>query len=168
MSKDNSQKFIGRNRPPRVQIEYDVELYGAEKVVQLPFVMSVLSDLSGDSNEGKQKFEERKILEVDIDNFDDRMAAIKPSLQYRVPNTLTGEGEISVDIELESMEDFEPGNVVKKIEPLNKLLNARKELSNLLSYMDGKTDAEDLILKVMNDHELLKSLTQAEKKSEDK
>ena len=167
MAKNNSsQKFIGRNRPPRVQIEYDVEMYGSEKKVELPFVMGVLSDLSGDSKVKKDKLADRKILEVDVDNFDERMKAIKPAVNLRVPNTLTGEGEISVNVDFESMEEFEPGKVVKKIDPLNKLMKARNELSNLLSYMDGKADAEDLITEILQNPELLKSLSSAAKPEE--
>jgi type VI secretion system protein ImpB len=161
--KPSSQKFIGRNRPPRVQIEYDVELYGAEKVVDLPFVMGVMSDLSGDSKIEKDKLKDRKFLEVDIDNFDDRMKAVKPAVDLKVPNVLTGEGELAVSVDFESMEDFEPGKVVKQVDPLNKLLTARNELSNLLSYMDGKTDAEDLIARILQDPELLKSLSTSAK-----
>jgi type VI secretion system protein ImpB len=163
MPKESSQKFIGRNRTPRVQIEYDVELYGATKKIELPFVMAVLSDLSGDSKVDKGKLNERKFLEVDVDNFNDRMKKIKPGVKFRVKNTLTGEGELGVDIDFESMEEFEPGKVVKKVDPLNKLMTARNELSNLMSYMDGKDDAEDLITKVLQDSELLKSLSEAAK-----
>ncbi len=162
----SSQKFIGRNRAPRVQIEYDVEMYGSEKKVDLPFVMGVMSDLSGDSKVKKEKLTDRKILEVDVDNFDDYMKSIKPAVTMRVPNTLTGEGELSIDVDFESMEEFEPGKVVKKIDPLNKLMKARNELSNLLSYMDGKTDAEDLVNKILQDPELLKSLSSAAKPEE--
>ena len=90
MAKASSQKFIARNRAPRVQIEYDVEVYGAEKKVQLPFVMGVMADLSGKSEVEKPQVSERKALEVDVDNFDERMKAIKPRVAFTVPNTLTG------------------------------------------------------------------------------
>jgi type VI secretion system protein ImpB len=166
MTKSSSQKFIGRNRPPRVQIEYDVELYGSKKKVELPFVMGVMSDLSGESKVEKGKVANRKFLKVDIDNFDDRLKAINPGVNFRVPNTLTGEGELSVDLDFESMEDFGPGKVAQKVDALNKLMKARKELSNLMSYMDGKTDAEDLIAKVLQDPGLLASLSAAPKPTE--
>lgn len=131
----SSQKFIARNRAPRVQIEYDVELYGAEKKVQLPFVMGVMSDLAGKSEVPQPGVGDRKFLEIDVDNFDDRMKAMKPRAQFSVPNTLTGEGNLSVDLTFESMDDFSPAAIAKKIEPLKQLLDARSELSNLLSYM---------------------------------
>src|SRR6202165_5675550 len=94
----SSQKFIARNRAPRVQIEYDVELYGAQKKIQLPFVMGVLADLSGKPSEALPPVADRKFLEIDVDNFDSRMKAIRPRAAFQVPNTLTGEGNISVDI----------------------------------------------------------------------
>ena len=155
----SSQKFIARNRAPRVQIEYDVELYGAEKKVQLPFVMGVLSDLSGKPTEPLPPVADRKFLDVDVDNFDARMKAMKPRVAFSVPNTLTGEGNLMVDITFESMDDFSPAAVARKVEGLNKLLEARQQLSNLITYMDGKTGAEDLIAKVLADPALLSSLT---------
>jgi type VI secretion system protein ImpB len=159
----SSQKFIARNRAPRVQIEYDVELYGAEKKVQLPFVMGVMSDLSGKSEEPLPAVADRKFLEIDVDNFDDRMKSMKPRAAFAVPNTLTGKGNLAVDITFESMDDFSPAAIAKKVEPLRKLLEARTQLSNLMTYMDGKTGAEELIGQVMKDPALLKSLAAAPK-----
>ncbi|WP_299204527.1 type VI secretion system contractile sheath small subunit [uncultured Tateyamaria sp.] len=155
----SSQKFIARNRAPRVQIEYDVELYGAEKTIQLPFVMGVMADLSGKSEEPLPAVADRKFLEIDVDNFDDRMKSIKPRAAFSVPNTLTGEGNIAVDLTFERMDDFSPAAIANKVEPLKKLLEARTHLSNLGTYMDGKTGAEDLMAKVINDPALLKALT---------
>ncbi|MCR8723324.1 type VI secretion system contractile sheath small subunit [Frigidibacter sp. ROC022] len=162
----SSQKFIARNRAPRVQIEYDVELYGAEKKVQLPFVMGVMSDLSGKSEEPLPGVADRKFLEIDVDNFDDRMKSMKPRAAFSVPNTLTGEGNLAVDITFESMDDFSPAAIAAKVEPLKKLLDARTQLSNLMTYMDGKTGAENLIAQVIQDPALLKTL--AEKPADDK
>ena len=159
----SSQKFIARNRAPRVQIEYDVELYGAEKKVQLPFVMGVMSDLSGKSEEPLPAVADRKFLEIDVDNFDDRMRSMKPRAAFSVPNTLTGQGNLAVDITFESMDDFSPAAIAKKVEPLRKLLEARTQLSNLMTYMDGKTGAEELISKVIQDPALLKSLASSAK-----
>jgi type VI secretion system protein ImpB len=156
-----SQKFIARNRAPRVQIEYDVETYGAEKKVQLPFVMGVMADLSGKSEVPVAAVADRKFLEVDVDNFDSRMKAMKPRVQFRVPNKLTGEGELSVDMSFESMDDFTPAAVAAKVDGLKQLLEARQQLSNLVTYMDGKTGAEELIAKVVKDEALLKSLAAA-------
>ena len=163
MARASSQKFIARNRAPRVQIEYDVEVYGAEKQVELPFVMGVMADLSGKPAEALPAVDERKFLEIDVDNFDDRMKAAKPRVAFQVPNTLTGEGNINVDLSFESMDDFSPAAVARKVESLNKLLTARTELSNLLTYMDGKSGAEELVGKLLNDPTLLKSLAAAPK-----
>lgn len=164
---ESSQKFIARNRAPRVQIEYDVELYGAQKKIQLPFVMGVLSDLSGKPSEALPPVADRKFLEIDVDNFDSRMKAIKPRAAFQVPNTLTGEGNISVDITFESMDDFSPAAVARKVDALNKLLEARQQLSNLVTYMDGKTGAEELIAKVLQDPALLKSLAATKKPADE-
>jgi type VI secretion system protein ImpB len=155
----SSQKFIARNRAPRVQIEYDVELYGAEKKVQLPFVMGVMSDLSGKPAEALPPVADRKFLEIDTDNFDSRLKSMKPRVAFSVPNTLTGDGNLSVDITFESMDDFSPAAVARKVDGLNKLLEARQQLSNLITYMDGKTGAEELIAKVLADPALLSTLT---------
>jgi type VI secretion system protein ImpB len=162
----SSQKFIARNRAPRVQIEYDVELYGAEKKVQLPFVMGVMSDLSGKPAEALPSVADRKFLEFDVDNFDSRMKAMKPRVAFSVPNTLTGDGNLSVDITFESMDDFSPAAVARKVEGLNKLLEARQQLSNLITYMDGKTGAEELIAKVLADPALLATLSSEAKPQE--
>jgi type VI secretion system protein ImpB len=159
----SSQKFIARNRAPRVQIEYDVELYGAEKKVQLPFVMGVLSDLSGKPAEPLAPVADRKFLEVDVDNFDSRMKAIKPRAAFQVPNALTGD----VDISFESMDDFSPAAVARKVDSLNKLLQARQQLSNLVTYMDGKTGAEELIAKVLQDPALMQALAAAKKPADE-
>jgi len=157
----SSQKFIARNRAPRVQIEYDVELYGAEKKVQLPFVMGVMSDLSGKPAEPLASVAERKFLDIDVDNFDARMKSMKPRVAFQVPNRLTGEGNIAVDITFESMDDFSPAAVAAKVEGLKQLLESRQQLANLVTYMDGKTGAEELIAKVVKDEALLKSLSAA-------
>jgi len=158
VAKASSQKFIARNRAPRVQIEYDVELYGAEKKVQLPFVMGVLADLSGKPAQPLPTVDERKFLDIDVDNFDSRMKALKPRAAFQVPNTLTGEGNISVELTFENMDDFSPAAVARKVDALNKLLEARQQLSNLITYMDGKAGAEDLVSKLLKDPALLQSL----------
>ena len=159
----SSQKFIARNRAPRVQIEYDVEVYGSEKKVQLPFIMGVLADLSGKPADPLAPVVDRKFLEIDVDNFENRLKAMKPRAAFRVPNTLTGEGELSVDITFESMDDFSPAAVARKVDALNKLLQARQQLSSLLTYMDGKAGAEELIANVLKDPTLLQALASAPK-----
>jgi type VI secretion system protein ImpB len=159
----SSQKFIARNRAPRVQIEYDVEVYGAEKKIQLPFVMGVLADLSGNPADPLAPVADRKLLEIDVDNFDDRLKSMKPRVAFNVPNKLTGEGNLSVDITFQSMDDFSPAAIAKKVAGLDKLLEARTQLANLVTYMDGKGGAEELISKVINDPALLQSLVAAPK-----
>ena len=166
--KESAQKFIQRNRAPRVQIEYDVEVYGSEKKINLPFVMGVMADLSGKPAEPLPAVADRKYLEIDVDNFDERMKAAKPRVAFRVPNTLTGEGELNVDLSFESMDDFSPAAVARKVDALNKLLTARTQLANLLSYMDGKRGAEELVAKLLNDPALLQALSSAPKAQAEK
>ncbi|HPU50928.1 MAG TPA: type VI secretion system contractile sheath small subunit [Burkholderiaceae bacterium] len=162
----SSQKFIARNRAPRVQIEYDVELFGAQKKVQLPFVMGVMADLSGKPAEALPPVADRKFLEIDVDNFDARMKSMKPRVQFTVPNTLTGDGNLAVEMTFDSMDDFSPAAIASKVEPLRKLLEARQQLSNLVTFMDGKTGAEELVERIMKDPELLKSLAAQAKPAE--
>jgi len=163
VAKSSSQKFIARNRAPRVQIEYDVELYGAEKKVQLPFVMGVLADLSGKPAEPLAPVADRKFLEIDVDNFDSRMKAMKPRAAFQVPNTLTGEGSLNVELTFESMDDFSPAAVAKRVGALNALLEARQQLANLITYMDGKSGAEELVGRLLQDPALLQALSSAPK-----
>jgi len=163
VAKSSGQKFIARNRAPRVQIEYDVELYGAEKKIQLPFVMGVLADLSGKSVEQPPPVADRKFLEINVDNFDSRMKAMKPRVAFQVPNTLTGEGNLAVELTFESMDDFSPAAIAQKVDALKKLLEARQQLSNLVTYMDGKSGAEDLVGKLLQDPTLLKTLASTKK-----
>jgi type VI secretion system protein ImpB len=167
VGKESSQKFIARNRAPRVQIEYDVEVYGAEKKVQLPFVMGVLSDLSGQPAEPLAPVADRKFLDIDVDNFDERLKAMKPRVAVQVPNTLTGEGNMAVDLTFESMDDFTPAAIARKVEPLRQLLEARGQLANLMTYMDGKTGAEELIGKLLAEPALMQALTSAPKPTEE-
>jgi type VI secretion system protein ImpB len=164
---ESSQKFIQRNRAPRVQIEYDVELYGSQKKVQLPFVMGVLADLSGNPSEALPPVSDRKMLEIDVDNFDERLKAMKPRVAFQVPNTLTGEGNLNVDLTFSSMDDFSPAAIAQKVDGLKELLNARTQLSNLITYMDGKSGAEELIGKILKDSTLLQALASAPKPAAD-
>ena len=168
MAKTSAQKFIARNRAPRVQIEYDVELYGSNKKMQIPFVMGVMADLSGKPADPLAPVADRKFLEIDVDNFDERLKSMKPRVAFAVPNTLTGEGNLSVDITFESMADFSPEAVAKKVGALNNLLEARTQLKDLLTYMDGKVGAEELLAKVLKNPELLKSLAAAPKPDDSK
>jgi type VI secretion system protein ImpB len=163
----SSQKFIARNRAPRVQIEYDVEVYGAEKKVQLPFVMGVMSDLSGKPADPLPPVADRKFLEIDVDNFDARMKSMKPRVAFQVPNTLTGEGNLSVDITFENMDDFSPAAIARKVDSLSKLLTAREQLQNLVTYMDGKGGAEELVAKLLADPALLNTLASSAKPADE-
>jgi type VI secretion system protein ImpB len=158
VAKASSQKFIARNRAPRVQIEYDVELYGSQKKVELPFVAGVMADLSGMPREPLPPVADRKMLEIDIDNFDARLRSMQPRVAFAVENTLTGEGHLAVDLTFEKMEDFSPAAVARKVPALQRLLEARMQLSNLLTYMDGKTGAEDLVSRLLRDPALLQTL----------
>ena len=166
MARASSQKFIARNRAPRVQIEYDVELYGAEKKIQLPFIMGVMANLSGKPAEPLPDVAERKFLDIDIDNFDQRLKAMKPRAAFQVPNTLTGDGNLMIDLTFDSMDDFSPAAVARKVDSLSKLLEARQQLANLLTYMDGKTGAEQLLRQMLQDPTLLKTLATAPKPAE--
>jgi type VI secretion system protein ImpB len=163
MARANSQKFIARNRAPRVQIEYDVETYGSERKVELPFVMGVMADLSGKPAEALAPVADRKYLEIDVDNFDARLKSMKPRVAFNVENTLTGDGNLAVELTFESMDDFSPAAVARKVDALNKLLEARTQLSNLLTYMDGKTGAEELLNKVLTQPALMQALASAPK-----
>lgn len=142
----DAQKFIGGSRAPRVQIEYDVELYGSSKKVELPFITGVMADLSGDNVEPLGPVEERRFSDIDIENFDQRMEQIGPELGFQVKNVLTHDKTmIDVNLRFDSMESFEPGEVVKRIPELAILLEARQQLKELLTYMDGKAAAEEVV-----------------------
>jgi len=164
---DNSgQKWIGRNRAPRVQIEYETETNGAVRKVDLPFVMGVMSDLSGKSKKEAGPVRDRDYMEIDVDNFDDRLAAIEPRAVFQVDNVLSEDGgKIPVDLTFKSMEDFDPVEVAKNVDGVKDLLAARKELKNLMSYMDGKSSAEEWLSDVLKDEKLLKSLLESAKPS---
>jgi len=161
VSQSSSQKFIARNRAPRVQIEYDVEIYGSDKKVELPFVMGVMADLSGQPAEALPPVVERKFLTIDVDNFDERMKAVRPRVAFAVPNTLTGQGQLLVDITFESIDDFSPAELARKVEPLARLLQARSQLANLQTYMDGKAGAEGLLNQLLQQPALMQALTHA-------
>ncbi|USU10303.1 type VI secretion system contractile sheath small subunit [Sphingomonadaceae bacterium OTU29MARTA1] len=163
MAIKSGQRFIRENRKPRVHIEYEVETYGARQKVELPFVMGVISDLSGKSLKDKKAAESREFIDVDMDNFDQRMEAVAPRVAFAVDNTLAGDGKIAVDMTFNSMNDFSPGEIARKIEPLSKLLEARTQLEDLLSYMDGKHGAQDLLDKVLQDPALLQAISAARK-----
>lgn len=167
MSSKSGQRFIKENRAPRVHIEYEVETFGSRQKVELPFVMGVMSDLSGKSHVEKKALDKRDFVEFDMDNFEQKMEAIAPRAAFQVENTLTGEGKMSVDMEFKSMEDFTPGSIAKNVPALAKLLEARQQLNDLMLYMDGKDGAQALLDKVLKDPELMKSLAAAPPAADD-
>lgn len=160
MVSDSGQKFIGRNRPPRVQITYE-DPYNADQKVELPFVMGVMADLSGNTSEvEKTELEERKFLEIDMDNFDKRMKAIAPGVSYHVPNKLSdaSDEKLSVSLKFKQMSDFSPAAVARQVPALAKLLKAREQLANLQRYMDGKAQAERELSRLLSDPQLMAAL----------
>lgn len=163
----SGQRFIKENRAPRVHIEYEVETFGSRQKVELPFVMGVMSDLSGKSNVEKKVLDKRDFQEFDIDNFDQRMAAIAPRAAFHVDNTLTGDGKMAVDLTFKTMDDFSPGAVAKNTPALAKLLETREQLSDLMLYMDGKDGAQGLLDTVLRDPELMASLAAAKPVADD-
>ncbi len=156
---NSGQKFISRNRKPRVHITYE-DPYDAERLVELPFVMGVMADLSGNASQvAKADMNERKFLDIDMDNFDKRMAAIEPAVSMKVPSKLGGEGEkLSVSLKFSKMDDFSPAAIARQIPATAKLLEAREQLTNLLRYMDGKVAAEDALKKLLADPELMSAM----------
>jgi type VI secretion system protein ImpB len=159
MSSDSGQNFIRRNRVPRVHIAYD-DPYDAERKIELPFVMAVLADLSGDSSDvAKPEVGDRGFLDIDMDNFEQRLAAIEPGTSFRVENKLGESDEkLSVKLKFKKMEDFSPASVARQVPALAKLLEAREQLANLTRYMDGKAAAEDQLKKLLKDPALLAAL----------
>ena len=154
----SSQKFIARNRAPRVRIDYDVELFGAEKAVELPFVIGVMAGLSGSLNTALPPIADRRFLEFDIDNFENRLLDCAPRVTYCVPDMLTGEGELDIDLAFKSMDDFGPGAVAANIEPLSSFLQTRRLIASLLSYIEGRPPAEVLLAEIIGDLPLQQQL----------
>lgn len=168
MVAESKQKWIKKNRAPRVQIQYETEINGAQRKVDLAHVVGVMSDLSGNSEKEKPAIRDREFLEVDVDNFDERLRAIEPRVTLQVDNVLTEEGgKIPVDLKFQSMNDFSPGEIAKNVDGIKELLEARNQLKNLLSYMDGKANAEEWVTDVLKDKALLKSLMEAAKPAEE-
>ncbi len=160
--KDSVQKRLERVRPPRVQLTYDVEIGDAIESKELPFVMGVMGDFTGqqDPDSPQPKLKDRKFVNVDLDNFDDVMKGMAPKASYRVANTLTeGGGEFAVNLEFKSLDDFSPEAVVQQVEPLRKLLEARTKLSDLRNKLAGNDKLEDVLGDVLSNTEKLKQLS---------
>jgi type VI secretion system protein ImpB len=167
---DSGQKFIGRNRAPRVQIEYDLETGGAQKKINLPFVMAVMSDLKGytDADNKPPRLADREFEDVSSANFDSYLKCMRPRVRFTVDNRIgdfagkNADGEeakdLLVDFEMESMKDFTPTQIAQKVAPLKNLFDMRNELKNLMSYMDGKPDAQARVQELLGNETLLKSL----------
>jgi len=150
-----------RIRPPRVNITYEVELGGAMVMKELPFVVGVISDLSGHPKESLGKLKDRKFVEIDRDNFDDVLSSMKPRLQMRVDNTLTGEGELSVELAFDKLSDFEPESIVQQVEPLRKLLEVRGKLKDLQSRAEGNDRLEEMLNAVIENEAIRSKLKDA-------
>lgn len=159
---ESTQHKLDRVRKPRVHLTYDVEVGDATQVKELPFVVGVMSDLSGKPEELLPKVKDRKFVEIDRDNFNKVMGSIKPRLAYRVDNKLTDdESKIGVELKFNSLDDFSPENVVQQIDPLRKLLEARKRLSDLLQKLDGNDKLDELLQDVLSNTEKLNDLKES-------
>lgn len=160
MAKDSVHDKLKRVRKPRVHITYEVETNGAQEERELPFVVGVMGDYSGDNQAAKKSLKERKFVNIDRDNFDDTMAKIAPTAQFRAENTLSGDGsEIAVDLSFNSMEDFEPERVVEQVEPLRKLMEARNQLRDLMSKADRSEELENVLEQVLQSSDDLAKLS---------
>lgn len=156
---ESYQKRLNRVRKPRVHITYDVETGDAMEKKELPFVVGVMGDFSGNPSEKLEPLKERKFVQIDRDNIDDVMKRFRPELNMRVDNTLADDGsQMAVNLKFESMDDFSPSNVAKQVEPLKKLLATRDNLRDLLTKIDRSDDLETLLEQVMNDADQLKKL----------
>jgi type VI secretion system protein ImpB len=161
--KDSVQKRLERVRPPRVQLSYDVEIGDAIESKELPFVMGVMGDFTGqqDPNNPLPKLKERKFVNVDLDNFDEVLDGMAPKASYRVKNKLSPDGgEFAVNLQFKSLDDFSPEAVVQQVEPLRKLLEARTKLSDLRNKLAGNDKLEDVLSDVLSNTEKLKQLGQ--------
>ena len=161
---ESLQHKLDRVRPPRVQITYDVEIGGAIVRKELPLVVGVLADLSGQQEQPLPKLKERKFTEIDRDNFNDVLAACSPRLTMRVPNRLAPEGadsDLNVELKFRHMDDFSPLSVLLQIEPLQKLFEARPRLTDLIGKLDGNDKLDSMLQQVLANSEDLKQLQAA-------
>jgi type VI secretion system protein ImpB len=158
---ESLQHKLDRVRRPRVHLTYDVEMGGAIQEKELPFVLGVLSDLSGKPDEPLPRLKDRKFVEIDRDNFNKVLAGTKPRLAFQADNVLQDDGtKVSVELRFGHINDFEPEQVARQIEPLRKLLEAREKLVNLLNKMDGNESLEQLLQDVIGNTDALKKLSQ--------
>jgi type VI secretion system protein ImpB len=158
---DSVHDKLKRVRKPRVHITYDVETEGAAEVKELPFVVGVMGDFSGDSDIAKKSLKERKFIDLKKDKFDQVMARIEPAVKMKVENTLEKNGkEFAVELKFRSMDDFEPERVVEQVEPLRKLMETRNQLRDLLAKADGSEQLESLLEQILGDQDKLSALHQ--------
>jgi type VI secretion system protein ImpB len=155
---DSLQKWVGRNRPPRVQITYDVEIGDAIEKRELPLVVGVMADLAGKPASAPAKMKDRRFVEIDRDNFNEIMTKIAPRLDMSVPDTMKGEGNLKVELNFKKFDDFHPEAVVQQVPRLQKLLEARLQLRDLLAKLDGNDDLDGLLANVISNTDGLKQL----------
>jgi type VI secretion system protein ImpB len=161
MARESTQHKLDRVRPPRVHITYDVEIGDAIELKELPFVVGVLADLSGKPDEALPRLRDRKFVDIDRDNFNDVLKGMKPRLAYKVDNKLTNdESKMGVELRFNNLDDFEPERVVNQVEPLRKLLDVRKQLSDLLAKTDGNDKLNDRLQEIISNTELLQKIGQ--------
>ncbi len=157
--KESTQKRLQKIRPPRVQLTYDVEKGDAIEQKELPFVVGVMGDFSGNPEQPLPKVKDRRFVNVDLDNFDEVMEGVAPRAVYRVPNKISNDGgEFGVELKFNSIDDFRPESVVQQIEPLRRLLESRTKLADLRNKLAGNEKLEDLLTDVLNSTEQLKQL----------
>ena len=157
---DSIHDKLKRVRKPRVHITYEVETNGAEVKKELPFVVGVMGDYSGDNAEGKKALKERKFVNIDRDNFNDVMGKVAPTASLKVDNTLAGDGsELAVDLKFKSMDDFNPENLVQQVDPLRKLLEARNKLRDLMSKADRSEELEGILEEILQNTDKVASIS---------
>ena len=161
-NRDSVQKRLAKVRPPRVQMTYDVEVGDAMENKELPFVVGVMGDFGGDPSAPQKRLKERNFVNIDTGNFDEVLAGINPVLKFQVPNRLGGEGEFPVELRFGCMQDFRPEAIVRQVEPLGKLLEARSKLADLRNKLAGNDKLEDLLTEVLQNTENLAAIAPAE------
>lgn len=161
---ESKQHWLDRNRPPRVQITYDVETGGAIEKKEIPFVVGVMSDLSGSATNPVAKLKDRKFVEVDRDNINDVLAGVKPEVSALVDNKLTGDGKLKVNLSFSHMDDFRPERIVERVDPLQKLLRARERLNDLLAKLEGNDELSAALKQIVDNTDALKKIHDAAEK----
>ena len=149
---------LKRVRKPRVHITYEVETEGAVLKKELPFVMGVMGEFTGNASVPQKALKDRKFVQIDRDNFNDVMSRLGPAMTAKVENTLTGEGEIAVNLKFNSIDDFEPAKIVEQVEPLKKLLETRNKLNDLLTKADNSDNLQDLLEQILQNEADVKKL----------